>query len=331
MAATLEVKGESASWQTVVPSKPYTKSNIIGIIGPKGNDKSLLLAATIIHKIVEGESVWSNMPVKTSPAILNRRYSPSGKLIKYTESHPLDWDLFYNLDESLVDGTVAIDEIGYQAGARQSSDTRNRLINMCIRQARHRCLDFIYTARTFYRVDYYIREETDILIECKDLCFSPWGLQHKVPGGTVAQLRYFDISGQTTGKSCYDGYRYDSLKYYMERNFYGTPYHDCYDTREIISLEEACTGIELTFKKRRIGNEDRESETASLKEKILDGIASLRKTGKDVIPSFTFWEFMKHTFGLQGDTARLGKFLPRETNRRMSNGVYLYDFAGVDI
>ena len=298
-------------------------------MGPKRACKSLLMAATIVHKIIEGDTVWSNMPVCTSPAILNRRYSPSGKLIKYTEALPLDWQLLYSLDETLVEGTVGIDEIGNQASSRQSSDTRNRLINLCVRQAGHRSLDFIYTARGFYRVDYYIRDETDILIECHDLCFSPWGLENKIQGGLVANLKYYDISGSSTGKGCYDGYRYRQDAYYTERNFYGAPYRDCYNTKEIISLEEACTGIELQLKKRRIGNQDKEADNMAIQEKIMDGIASFRKNGKDAVPTHVFWKYLKDKLGVDGSNNNLARHLPDEVVRKQTRQNFIYDFSDV--
>ena len=312
-------------------NKPYTQSRIIGIVGAKRNCKSLLMAATLTHKLIEGDKVWSNMPVHTSPAILNRRYAPSGKPIEYSEALPLDWQLLYSLDETMVEGTIGIDELGNQASSRQSSDTRNRLINLCVRQSGHRNLDFVYTARGFYRIDYYIRDETDILIECRDLCFSPWGLQHKLQGGYVSELKYYDISGSTTGKSCYDGYRYRQDAYYTERNFYGAPYLNCYDTKEIISLEEACTGIELQLKKRRIGNQDKEADNMAIQEKIMDGIANFRKNGKDVVPSHVFWKYLKDKLGVDGETVALGRLLPHETVRKTSNSIFSYNFSGVDV
>lgn len=311
------------------PNKPYTKSNIVGIVGPKGNDKSLLLAYSIIQKLIEAEPVWSNMPVHTGAAVLARKYSPSGKPIKFSQTKEIDWDLFYSLDKSFQGGTVAIDEVGYQANSRQSSDIRNRLINMVIRQARHRNLDFIYTDRSFYRVDYRVREETDVLIECQDLSFTQWGRQNNLAGGVMACYKYFDISGAVTGKSCYDGYRYDPHKYYMERNFYGRPYWDCYDTKEIISLEEACTGIELAFKKRRIGNDDREEVRATIQDKIYAAVTDIKRKGKEIMPTHIFWRLLRDSYGVEGSNTHLARLLPDGVIRKQTRQNFLYDFSNV--
>lgn len=311
----------------VTATKPYTASNIIGIVGPKRNNKSLLLAYTLIQKLIEGEAVWSNMPVHTGEVVLARRYSPSGKPIKYAETKPLDYDLFYRLDSSFVNGTVAIDEIGYIANSRQSNDTRNKLINMVVRQAGHRSLDLVYTDRSFYRVDYRIREETDILIEAQDLSFTPWGRQNSIAGGTMACYKYFDISGAATGKSCYNGRYYDPSAYYMEKNFYGKPYWDCYDTREVISLEEACTGISLEMRKRHIGNDHREEEKLETSGRIASAIAELKKKGKILIPTNIFWRFARDNFDVEGNSNNLARLLPEGVERKRTKDNYLYDFS----
>lgn len=310
-------------------NKPYTKSNIVGIVGPKGNDKSLLLAYTIVMKLINGEKVWSNMPVHTGETVLARKYSPSGRPVKFAKTEPIDWQLFYSLDKSFEGGTVAIDEIGYQADSRRSSDTRNKLINMIIRQARHRNLDLLYTDRSFYRVDYRVREETDVLIECQDLSFTSWGRQNNLVGGVMACYKYFDISGQVTGKSCYNGYQYDPQRYYMEKNFYGKPFWDCYDTKEVISLEEACTGIELAFKKRKIGNDDREEIKTSIQDKIFAAVADIKRKGKEIMPTHVFWRMLRDAYGVEGNNNNLARLLPDGVARKQTRQNYLYDFSDV--
>lgn len=314
-------------------SKPYTKAIIGVIVGDKGAGKSFMLAVTIVRKMVEGGIVWSNMKVKTGKTILNRVYSPGGKKIEYCESNPLDWDLLYKLDESLVEGTVAIDELGYFAGSRQSQDTRNKLINACLRQSRHRNLDFWSTAKNFFRVDNYIREEADVLIVCNDLAYSPWGKAVNLEPGTVIHTLYFDLSGVVTGRSVYPfigrDNRVNTKMAYQDKNWHALPYHDCYDTKEIISLEEAFSGVRIDFKKRVIGNNDREGERAGIKEKILQAIKSFKDMGEFRVPTHVFWDYMK-SLGVDGDPQTLGRYVPREVERIRNNG-FFYDISGVEI
>lgn len=287
-------------YETLDRTKPYTKSQIKGYIGPKGNGKSEMLAYDILQILIEGGTVWSNMPVKTSPAVLARKYAPSGRPIKYAETKPLDWDLLYSLDESLVEGVIAIDEIGYQANSRESGSVRNRLINACIRQARHRNLDIIFTERSFMRVDSRIREEMDLLIECKDLTYSDWGKENQVPGGYCILLKYYDISGQETGKSCMKGYYYDPSDCYLERLFEDGPItFNCYDTRTITSLDDFCSKVQVNYKIHKVGGDNNEGEDYNNEPveliTIAHKIAELKAQGINKLESWRLHAVLKES------------------------------------
>jgi hypothetical protein len=318
-------------------NKPFTHSTIVAVIGHKGAGKSLYLAYLLLRKMVEGITVWSNMKVKTSPLILARKYSPKGKYFKYCESLPLDWNLLYSLDDSLVEGVVGIDEAGYFAGARQSQDNRTRLINACLRQARHRNLDFYFTARGFMRLDSYLRDEADILIACEDLSYSPWGQFVNIRPGSVTNLKFFDLSGQETGYPVLD-YLYGISNFqdkkiakyaYKEENWDGVPYWNCYNSKEIISLEEAFTGVDIRMRRRRISNYDQEEETNKQREVVMDNIRAFVDAGNEKIATFAFWKKVKSD-GIKGDNAQLARLLPEGVRRINRNG-YFYDFSGISI
>lgn len=315
--------------------KPYTHSLIAAIVGPAGAGKGICLAYMIILKLIDGGKVWSNMSVHTSPAILSRRLSPTGREIKYSQTDPLDWKLLYSLDELFAEGTVAIDEMGYFNGSRQSMTTGNRLINGCVRQVRHRCLDFWYTAKRFSSVDFMLRDETDLVIRCEDLCHSAWGRANHIPPGFEFCFKFYDVSGKMTGKRAYDIRRIDddppfiSRDYFKEINFDGAIVHDCYDTREIIPFEQAMAGVELHLKKTIVGNNDREEIHADLKEKIMLGIKSFVNAGKEKIPTYAFWDYLKAEFGVDGDPKTLGRLVPREVRRLPGYKGYQYDFTPI--
>jgi len=260
----------------------YDNCYIVGYVGPKGSGKSLSMCGALVRKMLRGEKAWSNMPVKTGAAILNRKSYNNSK-VEYKETEALNWDLLYKLDESMVEGTVAIDEITYYASSRQSMDTRNRLINTCCRQARHRSLNFLYTARAFGWVDSYLRAETDIIITCDDLSYSGWGRDNTVKGGTVIRQRYYDLSGLATGKP--QDFFSGKANPYKVVKFYGTPYWDCYDTKEIISIEEAFTGVKLNLKKRYIGNEDQENAHINTEIAIAAKVAELKENNVSLTSS----------------------------------------------
>lgn len=302
--------------------KGYTHSVIGGYVGPAGGGKSASMADAILRKLLAGEKVWSNMPVKTSDAILNR-HTYCGKKIVPRETEPLDWGLLYMLDESMVNGVVAIDEIGYYASSRQSMDTRNRLINACCRQVRHRCLDMIFTAKSFDRVDYYLRDETDFLVECFDLALSPWGRKNGVPFGTAIRQRYYDISGKMTGYPVSYFSKKRAPKPYKCLILHGQHDWDCYDTREIISLEEAFSGVKLDFQKRVITNRNNDAT----QQKVIQALADMKFSGKDVVPSDAFYAYLGHKMGVEMDPAQIGRFIPKDIKRKWSRRGSILDLT----
>ena len=303
----------------------YKNSVIGGFTGPKGGGKSLSMAAAIVHELLSGRRVWSNMKVKVSPALLNRRYFYNGETLTPRETEPLDWDLFYMLDESMIDGTVAIDEITYQASSRQSMATTNKLINTGIRQARHRQLNFLYTAKKFGWVDSHLREETDFVVTCEDMTYQDWGDKHQVDGGLAIRQRYYDVSGQLTGHMVNmfstDAYPYKTCI------FHGRPYWECYDTREIISIEEALSGVRLDLRKRVVSNRDTFSdETAEI---VMEALVELKSAGNKRVPNDMLWALLDKK-GVSGSPNTLGRYIPKTVRRMQTRGEgYMYDISKI--
>ena len=299
----------------------YEPCFIGGFVGDKGSGKSLSLCECIVGELIEGRQVWSNMPVKLSPAILNRGYSPSGERIKDREAEPLNWDLLLMLDESIVEGTIAIDEITYNASNRKSMSTTNQLILAAIRQVRHRSLNLIYTAKSIWWVDNHLREETDFVVVCQDLAFSPWGRKNHVPGGTVILRDWYDLSGMMTGSSV----RKTGWKPYWRERFYGDPFKYCYDTGFITSLEEAFTGTQLDLKKRVISNHE---DTSGYNDAIMRALVHFKSQGYSEIPSSELWEHLEIEDGITDNPNQLGRYLPKDLVRRKQKygGKCVYEF-----
>ena len=295
-------------------------------VGNAGGGKSVSLAALIIWQLLSGRTVWSNMPVKVSPAILNRK-DFYGIKISEKQTDDLDMNLLYLLDTSLVKGTIAMDEAGYFADSRQSGSIKNRLINACIRQLRHRSLNFFYTAFDFHRVDMRLRDETDYLCECEDLAYKPWGRENNAPNGVAILQRYFDLSGKMTGKRVNpDGG--DRVPYRVRR-LHARVYWESYDTANIISLEEAFSGVELDLRKSRISNRDSWNEETEAA--ILDTLVELKQLGYDRMPSRALWAHLNGR-GIDGVPSVLGKYIPTSIKRGHSRreGEY-YDLSGLEL
>lgn len=303
------------------------KPNYIGgFFGNAGGGKSLSLAAVCVWEMIAGRKVWSNMKVKLSPNMIAERQSFEGSKLEYKETIPLDWNLIFMLEESLADGTVAIDEIGYFSDSMQSTTVKSRLINACIRQARHRRLNFFFTALDFGMLNYRLRYETDFIATCEDMSFKPWGKKNNIPGGICCLQRYYDNTGKMTG------YRQDFLsgeaRPYKAMEFHGRPYWDTYNSEDIVSLEEAFTGVELDLQKRRISNKE---DTNVVQDKVFQSLMELKMAGNEKIPSDMLWAYLAKQ-GVNGSPMTLGRYIPRYVRRTYSRQVgELYDLSDLDI
>lgn len=300
----------------------YEPCYIGAFVGDKGSGKSLSMCEFITYELMEDRPVWSNMPVKLSPAILKIGYSPNGTRIKYKEAQPLDYSLALMLDKSLQGGTIAIDEMTYDASNRNFMSIKNRILSAMIRQVRHRDLNILYTAKSIWWIDNHIRDETDFVVSCQDLAFSPWGRKNHVPGGTVILRDWFDYSGMMTGKSVR---KTGWTPYYRER-FYGTRYFDCYNTSDIISIEEIFTKTKLDFKERVISN--KEDDSSGYNNAVMRALVHFKSQGYSEIPSSELWEHLEIEDGITDNPNQLGKYIPKDLVRRKQKygGSCVYEF-----
>jgi len=81
----------------------------------------------------------------------------------------LDAQLLIDLDESLQDCLICIDEIHMYADSRLHSGYQNRVIGYFILQSRHRNVDVLYTTQASGQCDKRIRTVTDVRIVCENL------------------------------------------------------------------------------------------------------------------------------------------------------------------
>ena len=81
----------------------------------------------------------------------------------------LDAQKLIDLDESLQDCLICIDEIHMYADSRLHTGYQNRTIGYFILQSRHRNVDVLYTTQASGQCDKRIRTVTDIRIVCENL------------------------------------------------------------------------------------------------------------------------------------------------------------------
>lgn len=192
-------------------------------------------------------------------------------------------------------------------------------------QRRKLVVGVFMTGPIFERLPPIVQELVHEIVYCEDIHRT----KREIPRGEQCIYYKRDLRGL---------FSYPGRPFTIKRIFKTKPWWPYYDTEQIVEFTNQF--MRLKFKNKEIwvspdgqiiNSPDRNIETNSIKEKLLYGIASLKRAGKSVMPTYHFWDFMKSEFGLVGETSMLGKLLPKETIRKMNHNKYLYDFTYIEV
>lgn len=169
-----------------------TECLCIGVAGPRGSCKTLLLALFGLLYLDQGLPVLSTVPI-------------GGKFGNGTDAldiHAQDLEStdLWTFADKLNGALVVIDEIQeFGADNRTSMAVKNKLLNRLSIQVRKRSIAMAYSVQDFDWVDKRFAFQTDVLIQSRDLFHSPWGREHRIKRGTWASYEFRDLSGYVTG------------------------------------------------------------------------------------------------------------------------------------
>ena len=254
-------------------------SLIIGINGPRGGGKTLLLSYFGARLLTLGYNVWSNYKIEFTTK--DTHYA----------AKPIDMNQLFAFSPDFCNGFIFLDEAQYLADSRRSTSNANRLLDAFAMQIRKRNLHFFYTAKFFEWIDNRIRLETDVLIQCRDACHTPWGKEQFMKKGEVFNLEFRDMSGVLTG------YMWREQKTVYPTTFYGKKFHHVYDSNEIIDVFEAMRPVKNELGQRVISDGNGGNENAQiLNELIMEQVLS----GRERISKIEF-QNKAYAKGIKGD------------------------------
>jgi hypothetical protein len=240
------------------------------------------------------------------------------------KAQSLDWDCLYSLDKGLTEGTVVIDEAQYFSDSRSSNSLKNRLLNAIVAQVRKRSLNLYYSVKQSDWIDRRLNYETDVQVNCENLSYSDWGRKNQVPSGAVILCRYYDLSGVITGHAV----NKDWWQSYLCKQFViGRQVWGCYDTSQVIDLEEAFTNVKLDLKQRVISNK---AHPGDISESLYDVADTIRAHRGNMVPTSEYWN-LAESMGVEGSSRQLGRYL-RDlgiVRKQQSGGSYCYDLTGL--
>jgi hypothetical protein len=294
----------------------YADSTVIGLVGPKRSDKTLVYSKLLYRDMCYGRPVWSNIPVKTPQFFLDKGYPD-------LHTKQIDWNAFFSMSEEYQYGTMGLDEASAINPNRSPLSSKNRVTNAFTNQIGHRSVDVIWTAKSIAWLDRQgLGFETDIEIFCHDMAKTTWGHQHHIKKGTIAYLEAYDRSGALTGRIAdrRDKYARPFKRWYLNEC---DRYWTAYDTRGLQTVEEIFGGVELDLQKRVISNKVKPEEY----EEPLYRLAEKMSTTGKLISCDSFWENAED-MDIPGDRRQLGKVLRgMNIKRKQKAAGYFYDLS----
>lgn len=264
------------------PKRP-SRSIVNCWTGPRGGGKTLAMTFDAILHMVRGFKVWSNYKISIDTDI------EKIGVFKHYESLPLNMQTLYEMDSSIAEGWVYLDEFTLWCDNRRSQTTGNALINGLFTMIRHRQLSFGIATQQFEWLDKRIQFQVDTLAECSDLHFK----YNHLPPGALIGLRIKDLSGLATGLPFYLSERVEI------RQLYGLPFWGCYDSWEDYDYFEA-------HKKVRLNDKQAEEN----ENKVADVTNFLRQSGQTEIGTTELAEMLKDS-GCTWTMRQCGSYLKK--------------------
>lgn len=242
--------------------------------GPRGSCKTLLMTAKVCERLLKSyflkqtrgieNKIWSNYPVGfnfKSPL-------ENGKRV-HLQPLPLNMEAFYTFDDELAHGWVFIDEIDQWYDRQDWQAVTQKLMNKVMTQIRKKRLNVMASIQDINWLNARGQFQSDIIINCREAAFSPWGRRMGLDLGEASFLSFRDKSGVMTG------YTYEETGKTYNHTFWGKRFWNYYDTDYQFNPLEAAIKYKLKVPTKviEVGGGDRLDD--------VDNVDPLRSGQKD--------------------------------------------------
>jgi hypothetical protein len=199
------------------------------ITGPRGSAKSLFQSSKVCERLIKqylneklrkvtNTHVWTNYPVAFY------YNSPIEKRVVRLESEPLNLEALMLWEDDFCNGWVFIDEMDQWFDRQEWNTTAAKLTNKGMTQIRKKKLSICGTIQNLEWLNNRGNFQVDIIVQCREMVFTPWGRKMKFKPGQCSSLVFLDKSGVCTG------YKYDETHQSYKMLFWGERFWDTYDT-----------------------------------------------------------------------------------------------------
>lgn len=295
-------------------------SKIAIATGPRGSNKSLLMTGNACYRLAkvymlntykgEKQKVLSNIPFGYNfyDFVANKKV--------HLQSEPFNMEMLYILDSSLFKVWIYIDEIDQWWDRQEWNDGGQKMGNKSTRMLRKRQINIFGTTQSLDWINPRLQFQTDIVIKCRDLVYTPWGKSNHLEPGEVALTQWLDKSGIMTG------YPYAEFPRVYTKKFFGKRFWDCYLTEfefnptetstrykqkrlmKEIDLTGGAAALELN-NPNNLNNNDKSAALSRLKSLSFEAVNQLRSEG---LKTTSFPQIMDIVQGLAGPNTNVSKY-----------------------
>jgi hypothetical protein len=292
-----------------------------GIQGPRGAGKDAFGSYVAILYMLGGVPCYSNTEI-----IANFQEGTVHTENLFTSQLLAMGKTYTNAEGEEIGGfkqdcLIYLSEMDKLANKFRRMSNINMVLSVLATQLRKDGVSFVGTAQDWFWVDPSWIFQTDVLVNCMDLAFTPYGKEENMPEGYESYLEMFDLSGAITGR------RYkETGQPYAAFNFNTRKMWDpavnggqgpLYDSYKMTGLEDMLTKVVLDKREKHIGSasvEDRNIADYVPRSQALNyiqgALEAKRAEGQTSINNSEIRHILVDA-GFQGDIRTIGRHIEK--------------------
>lgn len=297
------------------------KELVIGIHGPRGAGKDAYGAYLASCYMLAGVTCKSNMPIWGTWA--------EGKV----QSEELDASELYQFGQDFErDIVIYFSEIDKLIHRRRAMTNATMLLNVLATQIGKKGITIIANCQDWFWLDDQWIYQTDILVYCQDLAFTPWGHEEHLEEGYMSSISVYNISGvlpgpqyKLTGRP-FQQFTFNTRATWDKKMNRFAPIFDSY---KVVGVDQMMSKVVLDRSEYHVsaggmkgdfrGNIEHYVPKSSALQFVREAVDGLRDRGITSIPGTDLRDIL-YKAGYEGDPRGLGNYIARIPGVRSRRG-----------
>ena len=300
--------------------------NLMVLVGLKGSTKTCNLARFMLMAMgVWKRPVFSDFPMAGD--ILGVHY----------ESQPFPDDAFVTYCQGIPRNSfIFVDEFQEFFDRQNWVAVESKLGVSVFQQIRKLGLTVVGATQFLHYLNPRINDQMDILIRCKDMRMTPWGINEGLERGKEALLEYYDLCGAITGTSARNprNPHWVTGDPYYEELVFTKPYWRFFDTTKMTAIEHRFRRYVMNKEKREIPQPNKPDtqtgQSNELRAAILKIMTGLKEAGAEEVKSGDLFKMVNND-GFNTNVRAMGELVRNMGYKvKAHRGTFYYQFDGTE-